>query len=144
VALLVSEPVCTVALTVYGQFILFRQTESLPELTSADDCEEDVVVEVLANGREINDNRNIDARQQSWVTNTRNLQNLRSVDRASGKNNFLLSLDCLSLTVSACCKLLKWSVEKYTHKHSEEYLDSNSPDGLAALLGENTGNLVAR
>lgn len=71
-------------------------------------------MEVLANGREINDNRNIDARQQSWVTDTGDLQDLRSVDRASGQNNFLLSLDYLSLAVSACCKLLKWSVEKQT------------------------------
>ena len=71
-------------------------------------------MEVLANGREVNDNRDIDARQQSWVTDTGDLQDLRSVDRTSGKNNFLLSLDCLSLTVSTCCKLLNRSVEAYT------------------------------
>jgi len=50
------------------------------ELTSANYCEEDVVMEILTNGREINDNRNIDARQQSWVTDTGDLQDLRSVD----------------------------------------------------------------
>ena len=71
-------------------------------------------MEVLANGREINNNRDIDARQQGWVTDTRDLQDLRSVDGTSGKNNFVLGLDCLSFTVSACCKLFKWSVEKQT------------------------------
>lgn len=49
-------------------------------LTSADDCEQNVVVEVLANSRKINNDRNIDTLQQDGITNSRDLEDLRSVN----------------------------------------------------------------
>jgi hypothetical protein len=62
-------------------------------LTCVHDGEENVIVEVLADSREINDDRYIDAGEKSRVTNTRDLQDLGGVNGSSRKDDFLLCLD---------------------------------------------------
>lgn len=52
-----------------------------------------MIVEVLANSGEINNDRNIDAGEKSRVTNTRDLQDLRSVNGSSRKDDLLLRFD---------------------------------------------------
>lgn len=54
-----------------------------------------MVVEVLANSGEINNDRDVDAGEESRVANTRDLQDLRSVNGSSRKDDLLLRLDSL-------------------------------------------------
>lgn len=54
-----------------------------------------MIVEVLANSGEINNDRDVDAGEESRVANTRDLQDLRSVNGSSRKDDLLLRLDSL-------------------------------------------------
>lgn len=54
-----------------------------------------MIVEVLANSGEINNDRDVDTGEKSRVTDTGDLQDLRSVNGSSRKNNLLLRLDSL-------------------------------------------------
>lgn len=54
-----------------------------------------MIVEVLANTGEINNDRDVDAGEESRVANTRDLQDLRSVNGSSRKDDLLLRLDSL-------------------------------------------------
>lgn len=54
-----------------------------------------MIVEVLANSGEINNNRDVDTGEKSRVTDTGDLQDLRSVNGSSRKDDLLLRLDSL-------------------------------------------------
>lgn len=54
-----------------------------------------MIVEVLANSGKINNDRDVDAGEESRVANTRDLQDLRSVNGSSRKDDLLLRLDSL-------------------------------------------------
>lgn len=54
-----------------------------------------MIVEVLANSGEINNNRDVDTGEKSRVTDTGDLQDLRSVNGSSRKDDLLLRLNSL-------------------------------------------------
>lgn len=64
-----------------------------------------MVVEVLANGGEIDDSRDVDASVQSRVANAGNLKNLGRVQGSSSQDDFLGSGGSLRLSTFAGGKL---------------------------------------
>lgn len=87
-------------------------------LTLVDHNKQDVVVEVLADTREVHDWSNADAREKSRLANARDLEDLRGVNRSCSKNNLLLSLDRLAGSVSALGKLYYcWSARRLHAGH---------------------------
>lgn len=87
-------------------------------LTLVDYGEQDMVVEVLADSREVHDCGDVDAREKGRIAHARDLENLGRMNCSRRKNNLLLGPDCLAGTVSAFGKLwYRWSARQTHSRH---------------------------
>lgn len=102
-----------------------------------------MIVEVLANSGEINNDRDVDAGEKSRVTNTRDLEDLRSMDGSSRKDDFLLRLDGILSAALVLRELQELVSHEHFFRRATAYLDTSSLHGTSVLASKNASNLVA-
>lgn len=78
--------------------------------TGINHSQKNVIVEVLADSREIDDSGDVDALEKGGIADARNLKNLGGVERASGKNDLLIGVGGLNLSALASRELRDVSV----------------------------------